>query len=138
MAGQRKPRKPQFNVALSEKSTQLLLARASQLDLAATTLAGQLLEKALAERESPGGNPGPTPPLRRSESGEILEVLGELRKELLMLRKAHYNATKELLSRSGPTVKKSRTRMSVREIEEWAEKHLMMKSSRDRGSPSGA
>ena len=133
MAGQSKPRKPrpnQFNVTLAEKSAQLLMARALQLNLRPTTLAGQLLEKALAERESPGVAASPDPPPSRPAAGEILEVLGELRKELLVLRKAHYNATKELLSRSGPTVKKSRTRMSVREIEEWAERHLLMKTDR--------
>ena len=130
MARQRRSRKPQFNVSLSEESTQLLVARASKLDLPPTTLAGQLIEKALAERESLGVDPSPDPPPSRHADGEILEALGELRKELLVLRKAHYNATKELLSRSGPTVRKSRTRMSVREIEEWAERHLLMKTHR--------
>ena len=130
MARQRMSRKPQFNVSLSKESTQLLVARALKLSLTPTTLAGQLLEKALAERESPGVDPSPDPPPSRRADGEILEVLGELRKELLVLRKAHFNATKELLSRSGPTVKKSRTRMSVREIEEWAERHLLMKTDR--------
>ena len=130
MAGQRKSRKPQFNVTLSDENAQLLVARASKLNLEPTKLARQLLEKALAERESPGASPKSDPPPGKPTGGEILEVLGELRKELLVLRKAHYNATKELLSRSGPTVKKSRTRMSVREIEEWAEKHLLMKLGR--------
>ena len=125
----REPRPNQFNVTLGTEDAALLRARAAELDLYPTTLAKQLLEKALAEREAsrvasrPAPEPGGTP------GEEVLEILEKLRTELLLLRKAHYNATKELLSRSGPTVRKARTRMSVREIEEWAEKHLLMKPS---------